>query len=379
MNDLTKSIKKVDEELIHAFKEIQQPRTPYELKHFVLNQHDTDERRYAQCVLELQIKYNNLRRAKINFEKIKVEIRELNKDKGITSKYDAELKGIDKEEMQLAVIGAIREFETLYELWQSFPVQYTRKEINEAEERYWTKRATRQTNLDLLATGRISVGNADMLRQMGKGVIPELDHIREVEKKYLETSNTRIMIAVPTRHKAEKGLPCLEGLIVPSGMQVKYYNSYGKSIAEAYNDIVMTFVKDGADFLLTIEDDTFPPNNALNLLMEHIVNGKKVIGAWYPKRNELKEGTPIIINSKGKREALKADGNIHEVYTLPMGCSLYTAEVFLKTDFPWFATTSCLTQDSFFSQKLRDAGYKLYCDTNIKCKHIDRETKKVYQ
>jgi hypothetical protein len=57
---------------------------------------------------------------------------------------------------------------------------------------------------------------------------------------------------------------------------------------------------------------------------------------------------------------------VHEVYTIPMGCTLYSAEVFYKIEYP-------------FSQKLRDAGYTLYCDTSIRCKHIDRETSVVYE
>jgi hypothetical protein len=62
-----------------------------------------------------------------------------------------------------------------------------------------------------------------------------------------------------------------------------------------------------------------------------------------------------------------------------MGCALYTAECFYKTSFPYFQTTECLTQDSFFSQKLTDVGIKMYVDTSIRCKHVDRVTSKVYE
>ena len=85
------------------------------------------------------------------------------------------------------------------------------------------------------------------------------------------------------------------------------------------------------------------------------------------------------VDENNKRGPLITDGEVHEVYTLPMGCSLYSMEVFYRIEQPWFETTECLTQDSFFSQKLRDAGYKLFCDTSIKCKHIDRVTSKVYE
>lgn len=53
--------------------------------------------------------------------------------------------------------------------------------------------------------------------------------------------------------------------------------------------------------------------------------------------------------------------------------------MFTKISYPWFKTTPNMTQDSFFSQLAREAGYKLLVDTNIKCKHIDRSTGKVYE
>jgi len=52
-------------ELEGAFREIQQPRSPFVLQHFVLGAHDTEPRQYAQCVLELQIKYDAIRRANV--------------------------------------------------------------------------------------------------------------------------------------------------------------------------------------------------------------------------------------------------------------------------------------------------------------------------
>jgi SAM-dependent methyltransferase len=102
-------------------------------------------------------------------------------------------------------------------------------------------------------------------------------------------------------------------------------------------------------------------------------------GAWYPKRSEVYEGVPIIIGADGKRTHLDADGQVHECYTLPQGCTLIPTEVFLQTTYPYFVTTEHLTQDSFFSQLARDAGWKLLCDTSIRCRHVDRVTGKVYE
>jgi len=388
MNEIEKIEKSMPDELLKAFKEMPQAKPDYVLRNLVIGSHETTEQQYAHTILELRIAYNALRRSKIHLERIDYELEQLRIKGDTVSEFDARDKEIDKYDLECAVIGKLREFNCLYKIWQSFPKKYTRADVNANQPEYWKKRLTRQANQDLFATGRISVGNQDALRQIGKGVTPELDHVRDIEHRFIEgeNSNTKIMIAVPVaNHIPEEEqkdfhLPCLDGLITPSGIQVKYYTVHGRKVAAAYNDIVREFMKDGADFLLTVEDDTFPPADALVKLMKHMADGKRVVGAWYPKRQDaVYEGSPIVIGNNGKRGHLEADGKVHEVYTIPMGCTLYSAEVFYKIEYPYFETTGNLTQDSFFSQKLRDAGYKLYCDTSIRCKHIDRETSKVYE
>jgi hypothetical protein len=375
------------EDLLKAFDEIQMARTPYILKHFVVGQHDTLEQQYAQCVLELQIKYDVIRRAILGREKLKIEQAKIEREASIVEEPDdkrvkeieAQMKGLDVEEQDRAMKGALREFAALYEIFKTFKNQYTRDDLNKAQTDYWQKRLTRQANQDMLAHGRIQVGNADALRMAGMSPVPALDHIRSVEQKYLEISDCKVMIVVPTENKATNGLPCIDGLVIPSGVQVKYLNVFGRKIDAAYNYAATELLKDGADFMFCVEDDTFPPPDALVKLLDYCrKNPKTIWGAWYPKRSEVYEGTPIIIGADGKRTHLDADGNIHECYTLPQGCTLIAAEVFLQTAHPWFATTDHLTQDSFFSQLARDAGWKLMCDTAIKCRHVDRVTGKVY-
>ena len=51
-----------DTELMLALKWLPQPRTDYQLEKFVVGRHETEEMRYAHCVLNIRIKYNALRR-----------------------------------------------------------------------------------------------------------------------------------------------------------------------------------------------------------------------------------------------------------------------------------------------------------------------------
>ena len=389
MNELTKIDERVNEavkaieELEESFLAIQMPRSAYTIEKFVVGQHDTVEMQFCQCVLEIQIKVANLKRAKLGKRKIEIQIKEL-EDKGTEiDQIDADLKRIDLQEQNFAVLGAIRELEALYKIYQSFPKKYTREEIDNAQENYWKLRLERQAQQDLQATGRIGVGNSEALRQINLTGTPKLDHIREVEKKYLEVGDVKVLIVVPTREKAES-LPVLEKLSIPSGVQIKYLNVFGRSTADAYNDAIQTALEDNAHFLLTVEDDTFPPDDGFFKLLQRyreIGDPKVVLGGYYVKKQENREGVHIQIVG-GKRQALtlsNKDVGVYEVYTIAQGFTLFPMECFLQTEYPWTVTTAHLTQDSFLSQKLRDKGFKLLVDGDIKCRHLDVTSGKYYE
>jgi len=390
MKELTKIEQSLSDELLAAFKEMPQAKSDYVLKEMVIGGHETIEMQYAHCVLNLRLAYNALRRAKISLEKSDYQTAQY-KEKAKTDKlfeFKWQEKEIDKEECECAVIGKMREFSCLYKIWQSFPKKFTRADVNTAEPEYWKRRAIKQANQDIIAVGRVRQGNQDLLRQIGREMAPQLDHVKETEHRFIEgnSNSSKLMIAVPVKEdipeeeQASFKVSCIVGLMIPTGIQhSEPYICHGRKVASAYDDIVREALRRGADYLLTVEDDTFPPPDALVKLLRHIADGKKVVGAWYPKRDGTGDGVPIVLDGNEKRVSLAHDGKTHEVYTLPMGCSLYSMEVFYRIEQPWFETTDCLTQDSFFSQKLRDAGFKLYCDTSIRCKHIDRVTSKVYE
>lgn len=366
-------------DLIAAFDEIQMPRSEYELRKFVIESQDTQAKAYAHCVLELSNKYDALRLANIDVQIKEHEIEELEAKKDTVSMLEASKKKIELEQTNRARLGALREFEALYRIWQEFPKHYTRAEIDADQPDYWNKRIARQANSDMQSTGRVSSSNLDALRMIGKSSVPALDVVRDVEKRYLENGNVKILLCVATEEQAINGLPCLEGLDIPNNYQFKLLNVHGRTIDDAYDYAVQQAIQDDADYLFTIEDDTFPQSDAIVRLMQYAIsNPLGVYGAWYPKRTKTRQGTAIVLKD-GKREFLNDDGQMHEVYTIPMGCTVYPMSLFYKVPRPWFVTTNVMTQDSFISQLAREAGYKLYVDTSIKCKHIDRKTQEIFE
>lgn len=365
-------IEKIINELQEDFDAIAMVRPPYVLEKFVVGAHDHPAQQWMQCVLEMKIKFTALRRVKIQRQIIEKQIERLKAKDDEIANLKADLKEIDLEEMERAAMSAARELEALYAIYKRFNQRFTREELNQFQAEYWRLRLTRQAEQDLLATGHISQGNQDALRQIGES-LPLPRPI--IEKNYLDRGNRRLLIVVPTENKAVNGLPVLEGLVIPGTIERKVNNIYGLPVADAYNEAVKTALREGANYILTIEDDTFPPPDGLVKLLEHNLD---IVGGWYPMRSAVYQGAPIILRG-GNRQDLKPDGELHEVYTIPQGFTLFKTDVFRVIEPPWFVTTAHLTQDSYFSQLAREAGFKLWIDTDIRCKHIDRISGTVYE
>lgn len=169
------------EKIKKAFINCSQPRSNYAIKNFVVGDHQTSERQYHQCVIELWMKTIFIKRT---------QIQSLMKDREIKDCKDdlkLELLKLDKDELEFAIQGAIREFNTLYSIFESFP-EYTYEQLQAAEEKYWIHRLSRQAQLDLESTGRISTGNLDALRQIN--MTPDFGKIFLEKNKNIIKQNT---------------------------------------------------------------------------------------------------------------------------------------------------------------------------------------------
>ena len=402
------------QELLDDFNAIQMARTPEVLRKFVIGAQAMDHpaQGWAQCVLELQIKYDDIRRAKINAELIELEIADLETTGDTKSLLNAKLKRIDLEAQDRAMLGAVREFQSLYTIYQSFDKRYTRDELNTSQVEYWQNRLTRQALQEQQSRQLgIGAGNLEALREIELSPLslpapmealklpggfnvsdvvrtedrflsaPAADDVAAVQSRYLETGKQRLLIVTLTASDTQpESVAALERpYVIPATVERRKHCIHGMTIDRGYTEAVFQAIRDGATHLMCIEDDTFPPLDAIERLLAH---DEDIVCGWYPKRQTGKRvGVPIILND-GKRQTLdNPDGHagLVELYTAPMGCTLIKVDVFKKIEMPWFVTTGQLTQDSFFSQKARDAGYTLWCDTSIRCDHIDRDTGIVYR
>jgi hypothetical protein len=187
-------IRVCEDELADAVMAIQQPRSDFQLKHFVVGQHDTEPRRWFQCVLQLQLNLQHLRRANVQQRMTRRKISTLRESGNPDDLDEAELLLIDLDAHSLAVVGTIRETQALLAIYRSFPRSYSNAELNAAEEEYWQIRLLRQARHSLIATGRVAVGELDSLHQMGSPVTAEI--VRNLENEICSNLSSPQNLAV---------------------------------------------------------------------------------------------------------------------------------------------------------------------------------------
>ncbi len=160
-----------------AIAEIQQPRSRYQLIHFVLGQHDTPEMQFYQLMMELQDMGFKLRMAELNVKKTEVEITRLLETGDELDAIEAEEKQVGLEQTQIVMKGAQREIAILEDIFNTCQ-HYTRDEIEHAQPEYWQARLTRQTNLQMMS-GNVQWAQLDSMRQIG--LLDDLVEAREAQ------------------------------------------------------------------------------------------------------------------------------------------------------------------------------------------------------
>lgn len=166
------------DELRSAFEEIQQPRSQYQLEHFVVNSHDTPERQYIQCVTELKVKQREITRLLRQRRRNELEAEKKEKElKQTHDRIERELVELDladlrdaEYETDLSLLGNVREFLDLYEIFEEME-HFTHKELQAAEPGYWPLRLGRQMAISNLGV-RTGFGAGNLEAAWEAGLLP---------------------------------------------------------------------------------------------------------------------------------------------------------------------------------------------------------------
>ncbi|MBN3037160.1 MAG: hypothetical protein JW834_01815 [Candidatus Diapherotrites archaeon] len=171
------------------------------------------------------------------------------------------------------------------------------------------------------------------------------------------------------------GIPALES--VP----IAFFNAYNALLKPARTVTVTTTYKPldvarqriaenmSTDYLLFMDTDTLPPANAFQKLVAHDV---PIVGGLYFQKTppfkpllwKRREGDPPFwpITKWASGEVVEVDGT---------GCGflLVKKEVFDALEKPFFKWTE-VGEDFYFCDKAREAGFKVFVDTSVECKHL---------
>jgi hypothetical protein len=161
----------------------------------------------------------------------------------------------------------------------------------------------------------------------------------------------------------------------PLNSRRAYYAIKGKEVGEAREEIAEMAVKDRAKYLWFPDDDMSFPGNACRLLMaemDQAADDVMVIGGVYCSKSVPAE--PLVYRGEGQGAFWKWKlGDIFEVSSLGTGCMLIDVKKLPKLPKPWFKTIDGpqkQSDDLYFCQKVREAGFKILCHGGITCGHF---------
>ena len=140
-------------------------RSDYQIRHFVVGQHDTPHMRYRQILMEAKQLVTKIRFAELEVEKQRIKLYRLGDD--ALDQIKAEKKRINISITLDLLEGARRELAFLVKLANEYP-QFSPQEIEDNQQEYWEARLQRQANLDRLSVEQqVSAGNLTSMLNAG--------------------------------------------------------------------------------------------------------------------------------------------------------------------------------------------------------------------
>lgn len=172
----------------------------------------------------------------------------------------------------------------------------------------------------------------------------------------------------------------------PTNTNVCYAPVRGLKVDEAREVIVKGAQDLKAPIIWMVDDDVECPLGACRQLLQTIRQADDdvmVVAGIYPSRN-ASNPEPIVYQTNGHGAFWKWKKNtIFEVTgTIGTGCMMIKTEVFGKIPKPWFKTVDTengkITDDVWFCERVREAGFKILADAHVICTHWDNATMKPY-
>jgi len=186
----------------------------------------------------------------------------------------------------------------------------------------------------------------------------------------------KILIAIPTNKNIESDtFKSIYDLKIPDGYKTQLEFFYGYQVDQIRN-LIAEWGKN-YDFVLHVDSDIVLPNDTLQRLISY---DKDIVSGVYVQRNDENRPEIFLDNPQtGGLDHAILDGLPHglvQVGGCGFGCVLVKGEVYRALEYPHFLYKSAIdhkntiSEDTYFCQKARAAGFEVWADTSLMCDHI---------
>lgn len=175
----------------------------------------------------------------------------------------------------------------------------------------------------------------------------------------------------------------------PGGLDFNLRIVEGMRVDDARNMIVEEAIKAGAKYIWFIDDDTLPPRHACKKLLRVLQQDPEamVCAGIYCSKTDLPEPWVWTEPRNGVYWGWKL-GDIFDCELIATGCMMIRAELFKHLEKPWFKEVDTIdtekgegqrwTDDLYFCDKVRKAGFRIVAHGGVLPIHWDRKTKAAY-
>ena len=144
-------------------------RSRYQLRHFVLNAHDTRPMQWRQIILEAQQLAYNIAMAELDVRRKELEIKRLLASGDELDAIEAEEKRLGIALTERTLMGARLELGWLEEL-ASEVGQFTAEQIEADQPEYWRLRLSRQASMDRMSIQQ-GIGACNLTSMLQAGML----------------------------------------------------------------------------------------------------------------------------------------------------------------------------------------------------------------
>lgn len=180
-------------------------------------------------------------------------------------------------------------------------------------------------------------------------------------------------------------VPCMDNVAAPFAHSLSSMKNEGECfisfiigslIYESRNNFCKQALKTKADYVLWLDSDMVFESDVMERMHRHMEDGKDIVSGLYFRRRA--PFTPVLYKELGGNGSYVEypdypKDSVFEIGGCGFGCVMLKREVIEAVAFDsgnWFEPCDGYGEDLSFCVRAKRAGFKIWCDSTIKCGHV---------